>query len=124
MVKPILERSPLLWATEIRMLGGALSLLVILIFHPARRKILLSTLSPKGWKFMVTGAIVGAYIAMILWLGGMKYAQASVASALNQTSNIFVFILAALLLHERITTHRLIGIVLGVSGVFLVMFCG
>jgi drug/metabolite transporter (DMT)-like permease len=50
----------------------------------------------------------------------MKFTQASTAAALNQTSSIFVFIFAALLLKEKITTARLIGIVLGVAGTFLV----
>jgi len=58
-----------------------------------------------------------------LWLAGMKYAQASTASALNQTSNIFIFIFAALLLKERITPLRLIAIIVGVAGAVMVTFC-
>jgi drug/metabolite transporter (DMT)-like permease len=54
----------------------------------------------------------------------MKFTQASVAAALNQTSNIFVFMLAGMLLHEPINLPRTIGIVLGVSGAYLVTFCG
>jgi drug/metabolite transporter (DMT)-like permease len=59
---------------------------------------------------------------MIFWLGGMKLAPASVAAVLNQTSNVFVFLLAAVFLRERITRTRLAGILLGVAGAFVVMF--
>jgi drug/metabolite transporter (DMT)-like permease len=65
---------------------------------------------------------LGAYLAMVLWLGGFKYTQASNASALNQTSNIFVFIFAAIFLGEKINLQRAIGILVGVAGAFLVTF--
>jgi drug/metabolite transporter (DMT)-like permease len=59
---------------------------------------------------------------MVLWLAGMKYTQAATAAALNQTSNIFIFIFAAILLKERITAVRLVAIGLGVAGALLVTF--
>jgi drug/metabolite transporter (DMT)-like permease len=122
MVKPILERSPLIWVTEVRLAGGIAVLLLALRLHPQRRTIVRSVLTVKGWVYTISGSFVGAYLAMILWLAGMKYAQASVAAALNQTSNIFIFVFAYLLLHERITLPRLIGITLAVGGVMLVTF--
>jgi len=69
------------------------------------------------------GSVVGGYLAMMLWLGGMKYTQASVAAALNQTTNVFIFILAAWVLKESITGQRVLGIVLGVGGALMVVFC-
>ena len=48
--------------------------------------------------------------------------MASTAAALNQTSNIFVFIFAALMLKEAINREKIIGIVMGMAGVFLVTF--
>lgn len=122
MVKPILNRSPLLWVTEIRLLGGLLMLAVILLLHSDRRAILASAAVSKGWKYMLSGSILGAYFSLILWLAGMKYTSASIAAALNQTSNIFVFLFAALILKEVINLQRVIGIILGVVGVFVVMF--
>ncbi len=122
MIKPLLERSPLLWAAEVRVVGGVAALAVILLFHRRRRAILSSVVSARGWHYMVGGSFVGAYVAMALWLGGMKYTQASVASALNQTANVFIFIFAALLLREPVTRRRTMGIVLGVLGAILVSF--
>jgi len=53
-------------------------------------------------------------------MGGMKYTQASVASALNQTSIVFIFILAAVFLKEPVNRFKIIGIFLAFLGVILV----
>jgi drug/metabolite transporter (DMT)-like permease len=121
MIKPMLAHSPLLWVTEVRLAAGAVVLLILLLFRSDRRQILSTMRAPKGWKYMIVGSFLGAYLSLILWLAGMKYAQASIAAALNQTSNIFVFIFAGIFLKEVINLHRTIGIILGVGGVFLVM---
>jgi drug/metabolite transporter (DMT)-like permease len=122
MIKPLLDRSPLLWVSEVRMIGGTLTLLLILVFHRQRRSIIATVATSKGWGYTVSSSFLGAYLALILWLAGMKYAQASVASALNELSNIFVFILAVFLLKERVTWLRTAGIVLAVGGAYLVTF--
>lgn len=124
MIKPLLERSPLLWATEVRVAGGAAALAVILLFHRRRRAIVSSVVSTskRGWGYMLGGSFMGAYVSMALWLAGMKYTHASVAAALNQTANVFIFIFAALLLREPISRRRTLGIVLGFAGAILVSF--
>jgi drug/metabolite transporter (DMT)-like permease len=122
MIKPLLEHSPLIWATEVRILGGLAVLAVVLLFHPSRWTIIASVGSSQRWVYTLAGSFVGAYLAMVLWLAGMKFTQASIASALNQTSNIFIFIFAAILLKEKITLLRLIAIILGVAGALLTTF--
>lgn len=120
MIKPLLMRSPLLWATEIRLFGAAGSLIIITLLHPLRRRIVSSLFISRGWVYTVSGSFVGAYMAMFIWLAGMKYTNVSIASALNQTSSIFVFIFAAVILREPINLQRIIAIILAVSGAFLV----
>ena len=122
MIKPILDHSPLIWATEIRLIGGLLVLAVVLMLHPSRRVILKSIRTPQRWAYTLGGSFLGAYMAMIVWLAGMKYTQVSTAAALNQTTNIFIFIFAALLLKEKVTLLRLAAIVLAVAGALLVTF--
>jgi drug/metabolite transporter (DMT)-like permease len=122
MVKQLLERSPLLWVTEVRLLAGCVSLALVLLAFPKRRQMLASLFSMASWKYTFFGSFFGTYVAMVLWLGGMKYTQASIASVLNQTSNIFIVILAALILKERITWHRAVGIGLAVTGAIMVSF--
>ncbi len=122
MIKPILDKEPMLWVTQIRTTGGILSLIVLLLFYPGRKKVLRQIVSLKNWRFMLPASILGNYLALIVWMGGMKYTEASIAAALNQTSNVFIIILAAIFLKEAITREKTIGIISATIGVFLVMF--
>jgi drug/metabolite transporter (DMT)-like permease len=122
MVKPLLGRSPLLWVIMVRLFAGCLSLGIMILFCSDCRKIGASILTAENWRFMLPGSFLGAYLALILWIAGMKYTQASTASALNQTSSIFVFVLAAIFLKEPINRIRVIGIILAFAGVIMVCF--
>lgn len=122
MIKPLLERAPLLWVVEVRLVGGMAVLALALLFRKDRRKILASLNATNSWKFTVSGSVIGAYLAMILWLAGMKYTQASIASVLNQTSTVFIFVFAAMFLKEPINSIRVLGIGLAMIGSLLVTF--
>jgi len=122
MIKPLLNSSPLFWVAEVRLLGGLVVLIAALVVHPSRRAITTSIRSRQQWRYTLSGSFAGGYLAMVFWLAGMKFTSASIAAALNQTSNIFVFIFAALLLKEKVTPVRGVAIVLGVGGVLLVTF--
>jgi drug/metabolite transporter (DMT)-like permease len=119
MVKPILEQAPLLWATEVRLLGGLIVLALVLALHPLRKPILSSLFNKKGWIYTLSGSFVGTYISFLAWMAGMKYTQASIVAPLNQTATLFIFIFAAWFLHERLTAHRVVGILIGLVGVLL-----
>lgn len=121
-IKRTLETSPLLWTTQIRLFGGILVLVLILLLNPRRHHIYASLVKTQKWSYTISGSIVGAYLAMIIWLGGLKYTQAAVASALNQTSTIFIFIFAAIILKESLSARRIIGIILAFCGTMLVSF--
>jgi drug/metabolite transporter (DMT)-like permease len=124
MIKPLLERTPLLWALEIRLLSAAIALTVILAFNRERREIIKTLNMQRQWRFTLLGSFLGAYLSTILWMGGMKFTKASVAGALNQTANIFIFIFAAIFLKEPITKVRLLAIILAIGGAFMVFFGG
>jgi len=96
-------------------------LVIILLLHPGRKTVVQSLLVTRGWGYTLSGSFAGAYLSMVVWLGGMKYTQASIAAALNQMSNIFVF--AALLLKEPVNLQSAIAIMLAVGGALLVTLC-
>jgi len=74
------------------------------------------------WRHIVVASIVGSYLALLFWLGGFKYADASVASVLNETANIFIVLLAWLFLKEDLTKRKIAGAFLTFLGV--VVFLG
>jgi drug/metabolite transporter (DMT)-like permease len=122
MIKPILDETPLLWALQVRLIGGVIALSLFLWLNPARGRIL-STLKIRGSRAYTVGSgLIGGYLAMVVWLGGMKLTKASIAAALNQTSTIFILIFAAFILREKITPGRVIAILVAVAGALLVTF--
>jgi drug/metabolite transporter (DMT)-like permease len=122
MIKPTLGSYPLIWANCWRLLGGLVMTLLLLPLLPQRRQALASLHNLRVWRVMIPGVVMGTYVSLLFWLGGMKYTLASTASALNQTATLWTFLLAALLLREPVTWKRVAGLFLGLGGVALVTF--
>ncbi len=118
--KLVLTDFPLIWATFLRLVAGTAVLGVLALASPQRR-VLWSAFRPSGvWKDSMTASVLGAYVAMTLWVAGFKYAQAALAGILNQTTVIFAILLAALILKERLSRRKLIAVALALAGVLLV----
>ena len=121
-IKDILDRTPLLWATQTRLYGGIAVLALLLVLHPRRRTIVSTLRGRLAWGYTISGSLLGGYVSMIIWLAGMKYTLVSVAAALNQTTTIFIFVFALFFLREPLNRQRVVGMILGVAGSLLVTF--
>ncbi len=119
MVKPVLGGVSVFWATFVRIGGGALALVVLVPFLRNRGAILAPLREARNWKALVPAAFFGSYLSLILWMGGMKYAKASVAAVLNQLNTIFIVIIAAIFLREKLTGWKLLAVVLALLGAYL-----
>lgn len=118
--KPVLDRTDPLFATTVRLMGG-LAFLGLQILAPRHRRGLQHAFRPgRHQALLLPTAIIGTYLAMFVWIAGMKYAKTSVASVLNQSSNVLVLLLAAAFLREAITPRKLVAIGLAFSGTLLV----
>lgn len=120
MIKPLLRQTPVLWATFLRSAAAAIALAVITILHPGRVSLLRPLRSPARWRSMVPAAVLGSYVALVAWMAGMKFTQASVAAPLSQLNSVFIFILAAMFLREKITVVKSAAVVLATLGAVLV----
>ena len=120
-IKPMLNELPLLWTAEVRLVAGILVLIIVITFRSDRKKLFRSSLIPQKWQYAFFGSVLGSYISMIIWLGGMKYTQVSIAAALNQSSSIFVFIFAAWFLKERLTPIKAAAITAAVFGAVMII---
>lgn len=120
LAKPFLPGVPVIWATLIRMVGGAVAGTILWGAHPRRREILRPLRPGPEYKILLPASFLSAYLSVLIWTAGMKYTQASIASALNQLNTIFIFLLAALILKEKITLLKLAAVVLAFAGAMLV----
>ncbi|MCK4304128.1 MAG: DMT family transporter [Candidatus Eisenbacteria sp.] len=118
--KPVLNRSPVMWAVAVRQFGSLIVLVGIAAFSPGRGRIFAVLRPSHAWRAMVPATVLGSYIALILWVAGMKYTLASIAAILNQSSTVFILILSVVLLRERMTLRKAISGLLAFAGVLLV----
>lgn len=121
LAKPVLDRSPVLWATSIRLLAGVAAFAVMAAVVPAYRHLWRTLRPSRSWKLTVPSAALGAYVAMLVWIAGMKYTQASTASILNQLSAVFVLPVAAVVLGEPITLRKVAAVATAVVGTVVVI---
>ena len=90
--KPILPTYTVMFSTTVRMAAGSATLALIALLSRQRKTHWSVFVPSASWKYAIPGSVLGAYMAMILWVAGFKYTSASVAAILNQTSTIFAIV--------------------------------
>lgn len=114
MIKRVLEQHSLLWIVLLRLLGAVAGMCAVFAL---RRENPLPRGVPVRWGTLLLAAFLGQYLSVVMWLGGYKYADASVAAILNETSSIFIVLMAWLFLGEGMNRRKLSGVVLTLGGV-------
>ncbi|OFV82098.1 MAG: hypothetical protein A2Y78_13100 [Acidobacteria bacterium RBG_13_68_16] len=118
--KPVLDRSPLMWAVTVRQVGCLAVMLPIALFS-RRRAQTLGALRPSAvWLHALPGAVLGSYLGLMCWIGGLKYTKVGVAAILNQSSTIYILILATIFLKEPFTRRKLVASLVALAGIVLV----
>lgn len=118
--KPVLNRSPVLWATTMRQIGALIVMVPVALVLPERRQIAGLFRPAWNWRYSVPATLIGSYLALIFWIAGMKYSLAGPAAILNQTSSIYVLIFASIFLKEPFTARKVIASVFAVGGIVMV----
>ena len=122
-MKPILEFGGFFWMVCLRLLAGTIGMILYLYITGGLRPILHDIEHGQHrWGVILMASVAGTYLAMLFWLGGFKYADASVASVLNETSNVMIVLLAWLFLGEALSKRKITGAILTFCGV--VIFIG
>jgi drug/metabolite transporter (DMT)-like permease len=118
--KPVLNHSPVLWATAVRQLGTFLAMLPVALLLPSRKRIFSNFRPISSWKYMIPGTVIGSFLSLIFWIAGMKYTQAGIAAILNQTSSIHIIIMATIFLKEPLTKRKIMALILTLAGILMV----
>lgn len=121
-VKPILVNDGFFWMVSLRMLAGIIGMLIYLCVRRQLLPVIDDLLHKQHkWTTIFIASIFATYLAILFWLAGFKYADASVASVLNETANVMIVILAAIFLKESLTPAKMVGVVFTFTGVLIFM---
>jgi drug/metabolite transporter (DMT)-like permease len=126
LTKPVLEKvahnvGQQFWVASYRIVPGLIVSSFILRVRGRNKNILSKFKDRSVWPSLVGGSILATYIGLAFWTIGMAFTSASIASVLNQTSTIFIFIFAWLFLGEPMTKRRIVSVIIALIGVFIIL---
>ena len=122
LVRPIMDYHGVVDIALVRFTTGFIFSITLLLFKNGRQS-LINTFS-VGFKnvHLISGALLGTYLSVILWLLGFKYTLAGKAAIYNQLSTILIIILARVFLKESMNLRKWFAVILSVCGALLVSF--
>jgi drug/metabolite transporter (DMT)-like permease len=103
---------------------GAVALFGILCITPLLRRVFPRRVERRGYPFLLISALCGASIGWLLWINGLRFADASVLSPIRGSTMLFAFIYSVVFLKERPTWSAIAGAGLVFGGVLLVSVAG
>jgi drug/metabolite transporter (DMT)-like permease len=121
LVKPVLEQGNLIEVTWSRLVFGVAGQLVWMAYRGQLSGTLRSVILPSVWRKMLPATILGTWFSLLLWLGGFKWAPASVAAVLNQLGTIYLLVLARLFLKEELRLRQAAGALLAACGALFIV---
>jgi drug/metabolite transporter (DMT)-like permease len=121
LAKPVLEHSNLVEVTFTRLFAGVAAQLVFALARRTAGEMFAAFYTPGIWRTLAPAAFVGTYLSLLFWLGGFKWANASVAAVLNQMATVYILVLARLVLHEKVGKTQIAGGALAAVGAVLVL---
>lgn len=123
MVRDIYRETSILWVSSFRYsIAIIVMILWVYLRYPkaAKEKLFLGFYRPDTWRAMIPMAILRPFLATLTWMAGFKYLDAGRAAIYNQLSTVFIILLAYFLLKEQFKVRKTIGVLLALTGTFLV----
>lgn len=125
LIKPILNQythsiQDQLWITAFRLFPGVIISWIFILCNQNLKQLFYPLFNWKTiWKIILSSGL-GTFLALSFWIiGYANITKPAIASILGQTSVIFIFILSALILKEKITSKRFVAITVAILGVLL-----
>ena len=107
-----------LWVTVFRLVPGVIISWIIFLFQKDKSQLLRPLKDKKNFKILIYASILGPFLALGFWILGYAYIdKPSIASIISQMSVVFIAILSAIFLKERITKIKLLSIICAFIGV-------
>jgi drug/metabolite transporter (DMT)-like permease len=99
--------------------GGTAILFWIIYFFGPKEKI-----AKKDFTLIISCAFFGVAFNMLTFFKGLSYTSPIMCSVLMVTTPIIVLVLSALIIKEKLSSQKVIGILFGAIGAILLIFYG
>lgn len=116
-IKVAVAEIPPITLIALRVLGAAIFLMIVMGLRSERLP-----RDGRTWRMLLVQAFFNSIGAWTVLAWGQQYVESGLASVLNSTTPIFVFLITALVTrHETLGGRKLLGAALGVLGVVLIV---
>lgn len=116
-IKVAVSDIPPVTLIALRVLGATVFLLLVMGARSERLP-----RDARTWRMLLVQSVLNSIGAWTVLAWGQQYVEAGLASVLNSTSPIFIFLITALVTrHEALNGRKLAGAVLGLIGVALIV---
>lgn len=105
-----------LFATQVRLIGGALGMAILFLLHRRWGKLREVFRSANGRLTMLSGAVLGTLFGVVLSMVAIQHTKAAVASTLMATMPVLILPISYLNLKEKLRTKDLLGALISVIG--------
>ena len=116
-IKVAVAEIPPVTLIALRVLGAAVFLMIVM--HARSEKL---PRDRQTWRMLLLQSVFNSIGAWTVLAWGQQYVESGLASVLNSTSPVFVFLMTALITrHETTSGRKLAGAALGLLGVVLIV---
>ncbi|MES2641734.1 MAG: DMT family transporter [Myxococcota bacterium] len=120
--KPVLEGSDLIEVTWTRLVAGMIGMIVFTVVRGRGQEAMVAFWPGPLWRTLIPAAFFGTYLSLIFWLGGFKWADASVAATLNQMATVYMLVFARYVLKETLRPRQVVGsLIAGAGALWIVL---
>lgn len=120
LTKPVLDHSDLVEVVWTRLVAGTAAQVAWAWARGELAPVAIAFRPGPAWRTLVPAAVLGTYLSLLFWLGGFKWADASIAAVLNQLGSVYTLLLARFALGETLAPRQVVGGAIAVVGAVIV----
>lgn len=121
MIRDIYSKHSLFFVNSVRYSAGLIGLTFFITWLNQWKDIRSTLKTRRRTKKIFAATFFGPFASTNLWLLAFTYTLVAKAAILNQLSSIYIVILAAIILKEKITPRKSIALLLALIGAFMVV---
>jgi drug/metabolite transporter (DMT)-like permease len=120
LVRDIYREYSIVWVSGFRFTVATVVLGVVFSLRHRSTQLFLGFQRRDSWLKMIPMAVCGPFLATMCWVAGFKYTTVGRAAIFNQLSTVFIIVLAWLVLREKLSPRKWIGVGLALTGALIV----